>query len=175
MDNTSDTNDDNEPQQLNAEEEQQAEAMVARALAAIESGQQPEGVFNALLAGLPAHLQETIRRRVNGELEKRKNLRQQQIDEYQKQQKQQKEQGQTSALKVFSMAIAAKLIGQQTLGRISALLNSRPDLQQAVKQAGEQLQRHGVQPDAQTISEAELGRVAPSVGHAQQQDRERGI
>ena len=169
-----DPNDADPPPQLSEAEDQQAEMMVSRALAAIESGQQPEGVFNALLAGLPAHLQNKIRGRVNGELEKRKTRRQEQATEHQKQLKEQKERGQ-GALKTFTMAIAARLIGQQTLQRITALMGSRPDISQAVRQAGMELHRQGVQPDTQAISEEALGRMSPSVTQGKGRETERGI
>jgi len=58
------------------------------------------------------------------------------------------------------LAIPAKM----AYDKVVALMRSRPDLEQAVKQAGDILARNGVSVEKIRIAEAELGTIQPSSG-----------
>jgi hypothetical protein len=137
------------------------------------AGADQEEMVELLLARIPVHLREMAKVHFVDRLKRR-----QMEEEYardpeafkRKMQAQQQEQLENTR---FSLTEAAKLIAKDTFEKIRNLFSRRPDVQQAVLQAGNVLLQNGVVPDRMKVREGELGELAsvttPNIGKEQEQ------
>lgn len=151
------TNTEDDSWQFRTEEEQQlAEAVLAKAMAAVESGQNPEEVLAS--ANLPENVKQKLRRKLKQALQEKAARAPQATT-------------QEVATKRFSMSGILNLIPKQTLEKIQAIFAKNPQLANQVKELGAKLAMNGVSPDLDFKPGQSISAPTVGVGKSQQQQR----
>lgn len=151
-----------------AEAEKEVDRLVAIAVKAAERGENVEQLQEVMFAELPAKMRESIRKKFAAALQKKKlKVPAGEADIPSR--------ATLTRMREF-FAASAKAAVQ----RIANLIKSRPDLANAVREAGQALARSGVTLDKVQMSEADLGTLSPnkSIPRAQQvggKDTTRGV
>lgn len=152
-------NEDDSWQFRTEEEAQLAEAVMQKAMAAIDSGQNPEQVLAAV--NMPEAVKQKIRRRLREAMQQREAARSAPAPAAQ------------APAKRFGMAAIINLIPKPALDKIQAIFAKNPTLANQVKEQGAKLLMHGVTPDldfkpGQSISAPTVG---VGLGKGQNQQR----
>jgi len=144
-------------------EDQSVEELIAKAVEAVAKGENVEQVLEVMLASLPANAKEKIRKQFAAALAKR-GLRQPSGE------------GDIPSRATLSRIRAALSVStRQMMERIMQLVRSRPDIAAQLQQAGKALVQNGVMADrVASVSEADLGTIAPSTAGKAQPDRGSG-
>lgn len=147
--------------QGDALEGQTLEQLIAKAVDAAAKGENVDQILEVMLTSLPVAFKEKARKQFAAALAKR-GLKQP-----------------TGEADIPSRATLSRIrealsvSARQMMDKIAQLMRSRPDLAATIAQAGKVLAQNGVMSDKVTISEGDLGTIAPSTGTAKsgQQDR----
>lgn len=140
------------------EQEAQLDQVIAQAVQAASKGENVEQLLEVMLSTVSGKLKDQVKKKFSAAL-KSKGLRQPtgEADVPSK-----------STLTRIRLTLA--LSAKQALDRVLLLVRARPDVANAVKQAGQILAENGVTVDKIQISEAELGNLT-SVAVARSQTR----
>jgi hypothetical protein len=162
------TNNSDDSWQFRTEEETQlAEAILAKALAAVESGQNVEQVLAG--ANLPEHIKQKMRRRLMQVLQEKSDREHAMARET----REKSAERSSGVGKLFSMSMLAGFISKQTIEKLQTIFAKEPQLAQQVKEQGAKLLMNGVSPDldfkaGQAISAPTVG---VGIGRGQNQQR----
>ncbi|HEU5047943.1 MAG TPA: hypothetical protein VFT64_08895 [Rickettsiales bacterium] len=138
------------------EQEAQIDQMIAQAVEAAAKGENVEQLQEVMFSNLPAGQKDKIKKKFAEALKKR-GLRQPSG-----------EADVPSKSTLIRMKLALAVTARQAMERVMLLVRARPDVANAIKQAGQTLARNGVTVDRIGMSETELGQISPvSVGQAQ--------
>lgn len=149
------------------EEEQFAQAVLARALSAVESGQNVEQVLSEF--NLPENIKQKLRRKLAQVLQEKSDREHAMARETRE-----KSAERSSGLgKLFNMSMLAGFISKQTIEKLQMVFSQNPQLSNQVKEQGARLLMNGVSPDlefkqGQSISAPTVG---VGLGKNQQQQR----
>ncbi len=143
-------------------EGQTLDELVAKGVEAAAKGENVEQILEVMLAGLPNKAKEKARKAFSSALAK-KGLRQPSG-----------EADIPSRTTLSRIRSALAMTTQQMVDRITKLLKSRPDLVSNIQQAGQMLVRNGVRNDQVSMTDADLGTMAPTVTVAKSQQRDQG-
>lgn len=108
---------------------------------AVAQGADPNAILHNLIADMPANLKQAVARRFQYEVDK---LRQNRTSV---QRREEERAAVAAGKKRFSLRQAALLMATGAFDRIRALISRRPEIDRAVRDAGNVMMKHGVNPD----------------------------
>jgi hypothetical protein len=158
-----DTIEDGDSQRHFDPEEQSLDELIIKAVDTTAKGENVEQVLEVMLVSLPASEREKAKKKFSAALAKR-GMRQPSG-----------EPDIPSRTTLARIRASLSISTRQMIERIMQLVRSRPDIARNVQQAGKALLQNGVAADRVTVSEGDLGTMAPAAGAGKrQQDRGSG-
>ena len=148
------------------EDEQTSEADMVKAISLVEQGQAIDQVISGLFANLPEHIKQQIRQKLQQAVQEK----QARDIEMARETREKVEAKKMGLGKLFGLGMLSSVIAKETLEKIQLLFSQNPSVQQQVKHAGLHMLDKGVQPELEHVEQTPT--MAPTVGVAQQKDRE---
>lgn len=143
-------------------EEHDITTLISQAIAALDKGFPSSAVLEELLKHVPEAQKDEVRKRFNRE-----------VVAYSTNTAQQKQATAQDEKKNTSFTAVISLITHNVREKIQKLL-TRPDIDRAVREAGKVFARYGMTVDRTHVQEQDLGALAPMIGLAKNQQKEKG-